>query len=133
MEEKDIAYVAGIIDGEGSICLTSRNKNKLPSPCVSVSSTDPELLFWIKSKFGGKILGRTSRETHHKQAYVWTIFNRKALSFLRLIRPYLVIERRKLRTDLLINEYLLYTPRNGKYTKEMLLLKKEFIKRFHEK
>lgn len=48
MIETEKAYVAGIIDGEGSIMLTRFHKNEYPSPCVSISSTDIELLEWIK-------------------------------------------------------------------------------------
>lgn len=48
MLETEKAYIAGIIDGEGSIMLTKFHKNQYPSPCVSISSTDMELLEWIK-------------------------------------------------------------------------------------
>lgn len=46
-EEK--AYIAGIIDGEGSIMLIKFHNNQFPAPCVSISSTTIELLQWIKS------------------------------------------------------------------------------------
>jgi len=48
MLETEKAYIAGIIDGEGSIMLIKFHKNQYPSPCVSISSTDVELLEWIK-------------------------------------------------------------------------------------
>lgn len=44
MIETEKAYIAGIIDGEGSIMLTRFHKNQYHSPCVSISSTDIELL-----------------------------------------------------------------------------------------
>ena len=40
MIDTERAYIAGIVDGEGSIMLTRFHKNQLPSPCVSVASTD---------------------------------------------------------------------------------------------
>lgn len=47
-EEK--AYIAGIIDGEGSIMLLKFHNNQFPSPCISISSTTLELLEWLKNK-----------------------------------------------------------------------------------
>ncbi|WP_315117412.1 hypothetical protein [uncultured Clostridium sp.] len=43
------AYIAGIIDGEGSIMLLKFHSSQLPSPCLSISSTSLELLNWIKN------------------------------------------------------------------------------------
>ena len=48
LEEK--VYIAGIIDGEGSIMLLKFHSNQMPSPCVSIFSTSMELLEWIKEK-----------------------------------------------------------------------------------
>ena len=47
MNETSKAYIAGIIDGEGSILLLRLHKNELPCPCVSIASTTLELLEWI--------------------------------------------------------------------------------------
>lgn len=44
MTETKKAYIAGIIDGKGSIMLQILNKAKNPSPCVSIHSTTLELL-----------------------------------------------------------------------------------------
>jgi len=48
MTELELAYLAGIIDGEGSIMLLKYHKSEYPSPCISISSTDIELLEWCK-------------------------------------------------------------------------------------
>ena len=50
MNEQEKAYIAGIIDGEGSIMLTRFHGNQFPFPCVTISSTSLELLDWIKNK-----------------------------------------------------------------------------------
>jgi hypothetical protein len=39
MTELEKAYIAGIIDGEGSIMLQNFHNNEYPSPCVSIAST----------------------------------------------------------------------------------------------
>lgn len=48
MTNEQKAYIAGIIDGEGSIMLFRFHNNQFPSPCISISSTTIELLKWIK-------------------------------------------------------------------------------------
>jgi hypothetical protein len=48
-----------------------------------------------------------------------------------MIKPYLVIERKIRRCDLLLKAYLDCTPRNGRYTEEMRLKKQEFLVAFN--
>ncbi|MDQ0157596.1 hypothetical protein [Robertmurraya andreesenii] len=45
MKEWEAAYLAGIIDGEGSITLTKNHKNEFRRPCIS--GLTPE--FWTIS------------------------------------------------------------------------------------
>ncbi len=122
MNNTEKAYVAGIIDGEGTITLTRRRKNETPCPHISVANTNLEMLEWLRSKLGGIICSKKKYQPHHKQSYTWTIkLAGKCLQLLSDIRPYLIIKRQH--ADLLINEYRKVTPRNGKYTPEMSLRK----------
>lgn len=52
MTNEEKAYIAGIVDGEGSIMLLKFHKNQFPAPCISITSTTIELLDWIKLKTG---------------------------------------------------------------------------------
>ncbi len=63
MTPEQKAYIAGIIDGEGSIMLIRFHKNQFPAPCVSVSSTSFELLEWIQEKTG---CGKTNSKKNYK-------------------------------------------------------------------
>lgn len=67
------AYIAGIIDGEGSIMLLKFHSNQFPAPCISISSTTPELLEWIKSKtFVGTIKSKKNYDTlKHKNSFIY--------------------------------------------------------------
>ncbi|KOR25638.1 LAGLIDADG family homing endonuclease [Clostridium sp. L74] len=113
MTNEQKAYIAGIIDGEGSIMLLKFHNNQFSSPCISISSTTIELLEWIKSitKIG-------------------TIKYNNAINFLIQIEPYLVIKNKKERARLIIEKYKCVTPRNGKYSNEMIKAKEEFYKEF---
>lgn len=129
-EEK--AYLAGIIDGEGSIMLIKFHGNQFPSPCVSVASTSIELLNWIKSKTNmGKIISKKNYNLEkHKNSYTYIAKYNDAMKILTYIEPYLVINSKKSRANLIINEYKNVTPRNGKYSEEMLKAKENFYDKF---
>ena len=130
IDEKEIAYAAGLFDGEGSVSLIRHRENRTHSPQVSIASTDYEVVFWFQHRFGGSIVTKQPRKPNHSVSYDWKLTDRRALAFLELIRPYLVIERKIRRIDLLLNDYIACTPRNGRYTNEMLERKQELIETF---
>jgi hypothetical protein len=89
------AYVAGIIDGEGSIY--SRDWN---NPHVSVSNTSKALIDEL-GYFGGHTHVRNrKRSIGNLQAWDWIICGEKAAIMLRSCLPYLLIKRGKAVTAL---------------------------------
>ena len=54
----------------------------------------------------------------------------KAIELIKDIYPYLVIESKRQRAELIIRRYKAVTPRNGKYNEEMLREKEEFYEEF---
>ena len=127
----EAAYAAGILDGEGSISITRNHSGRWPSPQVSVASNDRELLEWLRVRYGGTITTKQPRKPQHAVSYDWKLTDRRALRFLQIVRPYLVIERKIRRCNLLLNAYLDCTPRNGRYTEEMQLKKQALLDEFH--
>lgn len=132
MIETEKAYLAGIIDGEGSIMLTRFHKNEYHSPCVSIASTDLELLEWVKSTVGsGKITSKKNyNEEKHKDSYTYTITYDNAINLLEEIEPYLVIYKKKARAKHIISKYKKVTLRNGRYNNEQKLVKEQFYTDF---
>jgi hypothetical protein len=130
MVDTELAYAAGLFDGEGSISLVRQNNNRSHSPQVAVASNDYEVLEWLQNRFGGSIVTKQPRKSTHSVSYDWRLTDRRALLFLQLIRPYLVIERKIRRIDLLLNDYVACTPRNGRYTHEMAERKQALIETF---
>jgi len=130
LEEK--AYIAGIIDGEGSIMLQSFHKNQLPSPCISVASTTLELLNYLKEVLGcGTIVKKKNYNSEkHQDSYTFYVRYDNAIKLLIEIEPYLVIESKKKRARLIIDKYKLLTPRNGRYSKDQLIAKEMFYNEF---
>ncbi len=118
MEEVEKAYLAGIVDGEGTVTLTKFHKNETPTPNVSVANNNLELLKWIKIRLGGSIISKRNRKPHHNASYAWSIKQDRAIRLLNEIKQYLIIK--KPQADLITQRYKLVTHRAGKYTPEML-------------
>lgn len=129
MKEINI-YTAGLFDGEGTVTLCSRNKNKMRSPKVSIPSTSYELMEFLKSNYGGHISTKKKYKEHHKQSWSWSLSYNKVIKFLKAIFPYLREKEKIRRTNLILTQYKKVTPRNGKYTKELLQKRQQFIQQF---
>jgi hypothetical protein len=103
----DWAYVGGLIDGEGSICLVNTGAKKR-YPRVYVSSTSYELIQYMLDNFGGHFVeqSRQGRQGQkHKQAYSWRLNGKAALEFLRQVLPFLREARKRERARMLLFEY----------------------------
>ncbi len=133
MKKTDLNYAAGLLDGEGSIMLMSANKGKKKSPHVSMTSTTIELLEFMKENFGGYIVNKKTYKEHHKQAWAWQLSYDKAFFFCKKIAPYLREPEKKRRAELIVKRYKTVTPRNGKYTAEMLYERSLFEEEFFAK
>lgn len=84
MTEIEKAYIAGIIDGEGSIMLQRFHTNQYPAPCVSIASTTIELLTWLKDTIGhGVIIKKKNYNPEkHKLSYSFVIKHNNAIKLL---------------------------------------------------
>ncbi len=125
MKEAEKAYLAGIIDGEGTVTLARNRKNETPSPSVTVANNNLELLEWIKGLVGGTIISKKKHKAHHSDSYAWAMRSDKAIQLLKDVRQYLIVK--KPQADLIINKYKSVTHRAGKYTPEMLEKKTRLV------
>lgn len=92
--ETDWAYLAGIIDGEGTISLYKEGQRySIPTLTVRVSSTDENLMTWLRRNFGGSYNKRkTKQKSTHKDSYTWSLYGKKLNIILHNILPYLQIK-----------------------------------------
>jgi len=97
LTEAELGYIAGIVDGEGSVCITrdhGRHGKKRAYYCLrlSVANTNKELIEWLKSVTGGHMnprpyyVGRT-------EAWQWVVSGDNAVYWLERLMPYLRIKR----------------------------------------
>lgn len=120
------AYIAGLIDGEGTVTLCRKHKNENRQLAVSISSTEKYLLEYVLEVVGtGKITTKKTVKTHHSPSFTYAIYNRQALSLLKQVSPYLQTYK-KYRSQLILEDYLRLTPRNGKYSEDLRSAKQDF-------
>jgi hypothetical protein len=130
LSDSEAAYVAGIVDGEGTITLTRTHRGENRRPLLSISSTELELLSYVQSVIGaGKITKKACARRHHTPSFAYVISSRQALAVLSQISHYLHTYK-SLRARLLLDEYASVTPRNGRYTPDQSANRQRFEERF---
>jgi hypothetical protein len=98
-EELDMAYAAGILDGDGSFSLLlhrSVTKNTWRSfyhPCIQLSNAYKGMSEFLKEKFGGSLRIKKPQRDHHKVLYVWSLRSREGCkNLIDKILPYLKLK-----------------------------------------
>ena len=126
LDQTDAAYIAGLIDGEGTVTLSRRHRSENRQLVVSISNTDRPLLEYVLDTVGaGKISGKRTYQSHHTASYTYTISNRQALALLNQIFRYLKTYKSK-RSDLILRDYIRLTPRNEHYSAEIKRARTDF-------
>lgn len=102
MSLSERAYLAGIVDGEGTIGIYSRRIGRsMPALFVKVSNTSIALINWLQFKVGGSISSpQLSRHPNGKPVYVWRSGGVLAFKITRSILPLLVVKDRQARLAL---------------------------------
>ena len=102
MLETDIAYAAGLVDGEGTIGVYMRGKGSVRFK-VAVYNTEYPMMEWLQLRFGGKIHRVGKIRAGRKQEYAWYKSDNEFQEFLSLVLPYLVTKR--LRAELALKAW----------------------------
>jgi hypothetical protein len=118
MKENKLSYLAGLIDGEGSICIstalrwfwtnaakTSRKQYHTYQLFVSVTNKSEKLMKWLVRNFGGKYYPKKRKDVvKWAQAWDWQIRGKANKERLLLgVMPYLVVKQEQAKIAL---EYL---------------------------
>lgn len=88
----ELAYLAGIIDGEGCISFQVR-KGRYVTPTIQITNTDRRLTDWLLDHVdGGSVYRRPGYKQNHKPTYLWRCAGRIARDVLGDVRPFLLIK-----------------------------------------
>jgi hypothetical protein len=122
----DAAYIAGLVDGEGTITLSRKHANERRQLVISISNTELPILDFVLRQVGaGKITTKKTVKAQHSPSFTYAIWNRQALSLLVQAAPFLRSYKRH-RAQLVRESYVRLTPRNGKYTAAGLAARQRF-------
>lgn len=93
---EDLAWAAGLFEGEGSVRITKPQARNWGTLVVAVTNTDTDIIAFFQDRWpayckqvSGTGVGR------RRVAYVWTTAALKAASFLVEIQPHLRSDRMK--------------------------------------
>jgi len=99
MTETFKAYLAGFIDGEGCIKISSikgflkkTNKyKKYYTVRLTIINTDKELLDYIKNEVGyGCMYSHGKGKSHHRQCYTYEVAAKQCVKLLKEVLPFLI-------------------------------------------
>jgi len=95
MEDSDIVYLAGIVDGEGCINIVKYHKDNRYRYRLQlrVINTCKELVDWVEERFGGYITSR--QRPNLKVVYEWYIADKAAELLLYDMLDYLIVKRQQ--------------------------------------
>jgi len=105
MNKAELAYTAGIIDGEGCIKIyrvsadylkkyknAKRNFDRF-TLVVQVDMTYRPIIKWLHKNFGGNLYEHKRKNLNWKDSLRWYIASQKAGQFLLKIYPYLKVKK----------------------------------------
>jgi hypothetical protein len=99
----DLAYLAGLIDGEGYIGTSCSYKDS-SYITLKVTMCDKEVIDWMVATLGGGIYIKNPSQSHHRIGYTWSSSNKNYLrELLGAVLPYMKLESKRN----LIHDFLL--------------------------
>lgn len=97
MTSEQCSYLAGLVDGEGTIAIAQRHPKGCINPAyidyVKIANTDLRMLEWAKNVVGMGVIYSPKNLNRIRQLYTWTIHSLQSEQFLRDIYSYLVIKK----------------------------------------
>lgn len=89
LKKTDLAYIAGLIDGEG--CLSANRKKDCIATNLSVVNTNRPVIEFLQRYCGGGIYRR--HPLGRRVVWTWWLSSNPATQLLRQLLPYLQIKR----------------------------------------
>lgn len=128
---EDLAYVAGIVDGEGWIGISKNNTSFTTR--VSVVNTNLDLLNWLVDHFGGSIYHYPKRP-RCKQYARWYVSSIQAVEFLSDILSYLKVKKTQAKIAIALEDMKIhFSIRRGKvHDSDYLILADDLNDRMHK-
>ena len=100
ISEVELAYIAGLFDGEGHVFITiKKSTNKMRTQVhvlrVGITNTYRDVIEWLYELFPTYLYKRIRHKDHPtwKPCFFWETSSGNAMDFLKIIYPYLRIKK----------------------------------------
>jgi hypothetical protein len=98
LDQRTLAYVAGIVDGEGCIAIrrckaSGSRKTPAHSAIVTVGNTSRKLIEYLVGLYGFGTVTYRAPTKERRGSYLWTVESKKARTVIAPLRDFLVIKR----------------------------------------
>lgn len=127
-------YISGFFDADGYITMVSPNKGKNRTVYVGFTNIELNILEEIKNfiqielDVKGSISKKSARKESHSVSYDLKYMYNNALKVIECIESR--HPKKKHRKNIIVEQYLKLTPRNGKYTEEIKEKREKMIESF---
>lgn len=112
--EESLIYMAGIIDGEGTITINGwKWRTCAGVPRIEVTNTDERLTDWLEKTFGGHVTPNDDGNLNHKKRYIWYLNGKQTVILCQILIPYLKLKKEQ---SILVAEF--YTKRRLRERRE---------------
>ena len=119
--DAQLAYLAGIFDGEGSVYIWTRRNRGYRDYGIRlyVVNTNRTLIDWLQATFGGLVYSRQSAKW--KERHEWLIDRKNADSLMSAMLPYMIIKRPQMEVAIRFRET--FQVRAARLTDEVVSLR----------
>jgi len=129
LKDTDAAWLAGYIDGDGTIGLYRKTRTGNRQAALCIDSADLELLNNVIRLVGGSLVKKKKYAAHHRQSWTWRMYGSQNIrGVLAQVLPHLRCAFKKERARMLVEEWT--STRNGVYGRDDAVLKRDFEERF---
>lgn len=90
--ETKYAYLAGLIDGEGTIGAWRNPRGYYP-PMICIEMTHEPTILWLQENFGGNVQQNDKKNSKHKTSWKWQIHATAIREHLPLTLPYMITKK----------------------------------------
>jgi hypothetical protein len=104
--EIQIAWAAGMLEGEGSFCVVKDKRFNCARLCISVDSKDKETVAYLQKIFGGTLHGpyKANRQNPNQQPlFKWQICRKKDVALVLNDVYDFLSSRRKVQADKILD------------------------------
>jgi hypothetical protein len=87
MSSFELAWAAGLFEGEGTVRINVPTRRNCGALLVSVVNTDREVIDFFQRRWPGYMKTAHRPSLRHRPAWVWVVAAHRAAAFLGAIRP----------------------------------------------